>query len=225
MIFQTKLKTAPTTSPVSVADVKAYLKIDDTTENLILQSLIDAATARVENYLDKKLINQTWLLYADSFPRGSKAMPWQDGVIDASIAHVLGFAPSIINLPFGPLSSVTSVKYFDDADASTLFAASNYSLDTVGPFGRISLKSGSSWPSQTLRTVNGVEIEAVFGYGATVDDVPIAIRNAIKLIVGKLFEDRGDDVDGEMGSNGPIPIPKTAMFLLEPHRSIKVGNC
>lgn len=222
---QSKLLTAPTVSPLSVDEVKAYLKIDGNDENDLIQALIDAATQRVESYIDKKLIEQEWAIYFDRLPSYGRAQPWTDGVIDASVASVLGGALSVIDLPFGPMMTLEEFNTYSDDGTKVVSNIGDFDIDTEGPFGRVCLKQGGVWPTTVLRGVNGIEIVATFGFGETADDVPVAIKQAIKLMVGKLYEDRGDDRDGEMGGLGALAIPKTAMFLLEPHRSIKVGLC
>lgn len=217
------LVTAPATLPVTVAEMKAYLKVDGSDEDTLIEALINVAVERVEQYIDKKLIKQKWAVYFDHFPCTKKKDMWVDGVIDASVASVLGGASPIINLPIGVMMSLEEFNTYADDDVKVSSSVSDFTVDTEGPFGRVCLKQGGVWPTTVLRGMNGIEIIGFFGYGEAASDVPNAIKNAIKVLVGKLFEDRGDDKDGEMGGMGAVAIPKTAMFLLEPHRSVKVG--
>lgn len=224
MVSQSKLKTAPATTPVSVADVKAYLRIDETAEDTLLGTLIKIATEKVEQYIDKKLINQTWLTYFDSFPvkyRNARQDDWWDGTQQMAISE-LSAPGDTICLPFGPMVSLTALNTYGDDDVAIPSAPSNYSIDTVGPYGRISLKMGGVWPATVLRPVNGVEIEAVYGFGPTSADVPAPIKQAIILVVAKMFENRGDDTGGEFFGTSGFTFPNTAMMLLEGYRKIKL---
>ena len=57
--------------------------------------------------------------------------------------------------------------------------------------GRISLKSGKTWPT-AQRPINAVEIVYVAGYGADRTAVPMALRKAILLLAGYYFDKRGE---------------------------------
>jgi uncharacterized phiE125 gp8 family phage protein len=117
--------------------------------------------------------------------------------------------------------SVTSFKTFDNDDNDYLFPADQYSVDTVGPRARIALRMGAVWPTTVLRKVNGIGIEAVYGYG-NATKVPPPIKQAIKIMAGKLYENRGDDASEELGGSSPSAIPNTCLVLLAPFRMNKV---
>jgi len=104
------------------------------------------------------------------------------------------FGDSVIKLPIGPVLSITSVKYTDAAGTVSTVSSADYDTDLTSLPARISLKSGRSWPSVNLKSVNGVDIEFVCGYHATAStttSVPEELKLAIKMMVEHWYEHRG----------------------------------
>jgi uncharacterized phiE125 gp8 family phage protein len=58
--------TPPTDLPVTVDEAKAFLRIDHTAEDALIESLVAAARDVVENYLRRSVCTQTWTLVLDS---------------------------------------------------------------------------------------------------------------------------------------------------------------
>ena len=165
-----KLFTPPAVEPVSLADIVSHLRIDSSDEDSLLLSMIEAARDYCESYQNRAYITQTWELALVSFPSGNE-----------------------IILPRPPLQSsptAPTVKYYDTADVEATMAAADYMVDTYAEPGRIVLKYEKTWPSTTLRPANGVIIKYVAGYGATAATVPERIIQAIKLLVGHMYENR-----------------------------------
>lgn len=218
----TKLLTPPATLAVSLDDLKAFMRVDGNTEDALITTFAKAAIARIEKYVSHKLITQTWEILYDRFPGyGSVELGDVTGVVDAS-RSILNGCGNEIELPFGRVQSVESFKTIDNDDNEYLFAASNYSVDTVSYQGRIALRLGQVWPATVLRSVNGIKIKVVVGYGDSADDVPEEIRQAIMLTVAKLYENRGDNSNSEFFGSAGFTLPNTAMMLLEPFRRIKL---
>lgn len=137
----TSLVTAPARLPVTLADVKAHLRITGTDEDGLLYGLIMGATDMAERFCNRRLVRQTWKLFLDDWPAGD-----------------------FIALPFGQLQSVTHVKYTDTDDTESTFSSSYYSVDTDDEPGRIVLDYGQSWPSVSLAPLNPIEVQFVCGY-------------------------------------------------------------
>lgn len=145
------------------------------TEDTFLTNLIAAARRRVEDYLSRALITQTWYFYYDSWP-----------TVD------------YIELGMGTLQSITSVIYTDSAgDATTLSSTTEYEADTTSIPGRVVLRYGQVWPGGVaLKTVNPIVVEAVVGYGATAASVPENVRQALLILIHDMYEHRGDIITG-----------------------------
>jgi len=159
---------APAIEPLSLDEVKLHLRLDTgIAEDALLSSLISAARQYCEGFQRRAYITQTWELWLDKFPD-----------IDN------------IYLPWPPLQSVSSIKYYDTANLEYTLLDSNYYVDTQSQPGRLSLNYGKSWPSTALRPTNGLCITFICGYGDAVEDVPVKALYAMKLLIGHYYENR-----------------------------------
>lgn len=165
---RTTLKTAPVKRAMTLSSLKdqLYIVADDSYDTHLL-TLIDSATLYVEQYLCRKLISQTWYAYLDKWPEG-----------DA------------IEVPFGDLQSITSVKYTDTDEVQSTLSSADYLVDTDSVPGRIVLGYGESWPTVTLSPRNPIEIEFVTGYGDADTDIPATIKHAMKMLCSQHYEHR-----------------------------------
>lgn len=163
------LITAPSTEPVTLSDMKLYLRVDGTSHDTTLTALLAAARDYAQKRQRRAYITQTWELTLDAFP----AMP--------------------IELPYAPLATVTSIKYTDEDGAETTVSSSNYVVDTSSTPGRVALKNDYSWPSVTLKEVGGFKLRYTCG-AATAALVPETTLLAIKGFVAHRFENPEDAV-------------------------------
>ena len=183
------LITAPANKPVSVLEAKDQLRVTFNDDDMIIDRYINAATAWVEQYLQRKLITQTWNMFLDSWP-------------------------TEIEVLFGDLQSVTHVKYTDSDEAQATFTSDDYLVDTDSVPGRIVLKDGETWPTDTLSPKNPIEIQFVTGYGDNASDVLQDIRDAIILLVAHKYSMREPYLVGVSGGMVPLTIES----LLYNHR-------
>lgn len=188
-----KLITAPTGEPLHIqTEIKPHLRIDFADDDILVQTCLKAARQYTEtHHLRRALLTQTWDLYMDSFPG------------------------DVITLPLPPLQSVTGVYYTPDGGAETAVPSSAYYVDTINEPGRVLLKSGYSWPSDTLQIANGVRVRFVAGYG-TAGDVPMPIKQAMLLTIGDLYENRENTVIAQGVTIQKLPFG--AEMLLAPYR-------
>lgn len=185
------LVTPAVTGPVTVQEVKEDIRgIRSDTEDLLIATLIESATLQAETFTRRNFVSRTWDLYSDTIPQ-----------------------TPVIDLPCAPLVSVTSITTIDADEASTVYAASNYILDTVSSPGRIALKDGSTWPSTTLKVVNGFVIRFVSGYG-TRHEVPAQIRHAIMRAVNFYYSER----TSKTTKKADFVLPQEVKTLLLPYK-------
>lgn len=182
------LTSAPTTEPVSLADVKAHLRIEGATEDVVLSSLLLTSRLHIETALGLALTAQCWTLSLDDWP-----------------------ASGIVHLPIRPLLSVDAVRVLPGSGAPTLLHPSTYVVDTGGWRGRIVRAWGSEWP-RPGKAANGIEIDMTAGFGSAARDVPAPIRQALLMLVAHWYE-RRDPV--EIGSR-EASIPGAVSSLLAP---------
>ena len=163
--------TAPTVEPLTAAEAKLYLRVDNTTENTLINGMIHSARQMVETYTRRALMTQTW----------DFRYPW---FMDTR-------RPLII--PKAPLQSVTSVTYLDEDGISQTLGSSNYAVRTFAGYaagrGYVELKDDVSLPSVYTDAIMPVTVRAVCGYGAAAD-VPEGLKMAIYLMLGDLYEQR-----------------------------------
>lgn len=210
------LKTAPVLEPFTVSEVKSFLRISHSTEDILLTSMIVAARQIVEEYTLRALITQTWEMWLDAFP-GGRSTVWWDGTLESHANILNAGMKNFLVLPRPPLVSITHLKTYDDSDTATTFSSSYYIADTKGTPGRLGLKTGASWPV-ALRGINAVNVEWVAGYGVA-SAVPTVIKQAIYTIISDLYENRGDDQKMET-----YDIPSLAKRLLQPYRVLSMGG-
>ena len=190
-----KLITAPAAEPVDLTLAKAHCRITDSQQDALVTLAIESARQAVDGQngvLGRALITQTWELVMDAFPAGD-----------------------VIRLPRPPLVSVTSIKYTDVAGSESTFSSAAYVVDTDSTKGRVVLKSGESWPSDTLAAANGVRVRYVAGYGSAAA-VPNPIRQAVLLLIGTLYENRESVLVAQGVTVAQLPFGVEA--LLMPYR-------
>ena len=186
------LKTAPSSTVISLAEAKAFLRIDsdyDDDDNYIT-SLINVATGVVEEFTRRRLVTQTYNIFYDEFP------PY-------------------IDLQIGDVASVTHVKYYDTNNVLQTLAASEYDVDTKIRPGRIYQSETGDFPD-TFERPNAVEVEFVVGGAAS--DVPAPIVQAVYIIVGRYYENRQDVVMGTQVNELPLMVD----HLLTPYRLLEL---
>lgn len=158
--YHLKRTTDPATEPVTLTEAKVHLKVDHSDDDTLITALIVAAREMCEEYCQRSFITQTWTLYMRDFPDG------------------------VIQLPRGPVASVTSVKYSVSTEADTTLATANYSTGLNGNIGIID--PIDSWPSTDSDFVEGVQVVYVAGEATTKESVKIAV----KILLSDWYENR-----------------------------------
>lgn len=181
------------TEPISVAEAKLHSHITTSSEDTLIGLQISAARVLAEEFLQRRMISQTWEMYLDAFP----------------------FCSREISIPFPPLVSVESVSYKDPTSGSYVaWNSANYVMDNKSEPGRIALAADvTAWPQIQVNSINGVKIAFTCGY-ANAAAVPPNIIAAIKLYFGDLYENREDSVVGTIVAKSNT----TAALLMSPYR-------
>ena len=63
------LVTAPAAEPLTLAEAKLHLRVDDTADDALIGALITAARQHAEHDTRRALVTQTWKLALDASPR------------------------------------------------------------------------------------------------------------------------------------------------------------
>lgn len=189
-----ELVTAAATTPITLAEAKAHLRVDIADDDTLITNLISVATEYLDGRdgtLGRALITQTWDLWLDCFPANNAA----------------------IQIPLPPLQSITTVAYTDENGAGqTLTEGVDFVVDNKRHPGWILPAIDTSWPATEL-SPNVLQIRFVAGYGAATTDIPEPIRQSMLLLIGHYYENRE-----EVTHMSPKVLPLAADHLLAPYR-------
>src|SRR4051812_353786 len=158
-----RLVTAPTERSVSLNEARRHLRVEDTDSDDLIAMYLEAAEQSLA-YVGRALKPASYALDIYSYPL------------------------RVIDLPMPPLRAITAVKTPDATGVLTAIDAANYSVATTSE-GRGSLIASTAyvWPAIAYSPGSvSASIEFTAGY----DVVPSALRAAILLIAGTLFENR-----------------------------------
>ena len=210
------VSSAPSSEPLTLSDTKAYLRVDHSSDDNLITSLIATARQLVEEHTGRALITQTLNLFLDGFNEAED--PLFEGF---RTGPYLNFYKNYIDLPRPPVASVASIHTFDDDDNSTLYATTNYYVNNNREPARIVLRTGSTWPT-ALRVADAIKVVYTAGYGGA-GSVPGPIKQAMLQLVAHMYEQRGDMADTDGETNMPILVKK----LLAPyvvHKGLGTSN-
>ncbi len=152
----------PAGEPVSLAQAKAALRVDDEAEDGFIATLIGAARRHLEAVSGLALLSQSWRVVLDAWPKDRRVI-----------------------LPRRPLIALLAVTlYCDDGEPHLL------DLDDVRTEpGRLILPRGPS-EGVALQARGGIEIDFSAGFGTTADAVPADLSAAMLVLIGHWFEHR-----------------------------------
>lgn len=161
------IKTQPSVEPITLAEAKANLRVNNTVENDLISSYIVAARKWIENYTWRPLITQTWTLFYD-------------------FADVQNIKNNTIVISKNPVQSISSIKYYDNTNTLVTLDSSNYYTDLGGDIASINFIQ--QLPTMYNR-INALQIEFVCGYGLAVA-VPDNIKAAMYLLITSFYDNR-----------------------------------
>lgn len=159
----------PAVEPITLPEMKAYLRVDDEAEDNLIAGLIRAARLMVESASRRVLIEQRWRIVMDRWPDSGQ-----------------------VRLPVAPLIAVDRIRVLNGEGTASEVEPSSIATDPVSDPPSITV-SGVPDPGKPR---NGIEIELRAGFGATAEAVPATLKLAIRILVAHWFENRGD-VAGE----------------------------
>lgn len=162
-----EVTTAATFMPVTLQEAKKQVELSstDTAHDDQLIGLILSAADEVHRDTGLYLCEQTLRVKIDSIDDG-------------------------LQLHGQPISSITSIKYYDSANVQQTVATTIYSFDTANR--TIRLKYGQTWPSAISRW-DAWEIIYVAGHSSQAA-IPQLAKKACLLLIANDFADRGDMV-------------------------------
>lgn len=160
------LLTPPGVEPVTLAETKAFLRVEHDDDDDVISALITGARTHVESQTRRALIAQAWQVRRDFWPTDGR----------------LAVVPA-------PLREVSAGRVYDAAGAPHLFDVAALAVDRAAAPAVIAFVPGAMPPPG--RAAAGIEIDIAVGYGEAPADVPEPLRQAIRMLVAHWYENRG----------------------------------
>ncbi len=182
-------------NPVPLDEFTAHLRMaqgfaDDSAEDALLELYLRNATTVVEARIGKALIRREFKLQVTAWNR--------DG-------HLV--------LPVGPVAAIGSLSFIRGA-ATIALTADAWSLEPGSSRQRLTGPGGGALPV----IPDGYLAELVFdaGFGASWNDVPGDLSQAVMLLAAHYFENRYGDTEPGQG------LPVAVQALLETQRPVRL---
>ncbi|MGC9260913.1 MAG: head-tail connector protein [Phycisphaerae bacterium] len=192
------MTTPPVAEPVSLSDMKDWIRQDQSFDNNLIMAQISAARATIEQWTGLQIMPAAFTLQLDQFPIPqlgvySPGSPFTEAPI---MSNRFPITPDIwaIRVKKFPLIAVNSIVYVDGNQTQQTLATSAYSVDTASRVPRIWPSPGGYWPTSAMQP-GAVQISFTAGFqgaGGASDTtaVPTPIIQAIKLLASHWYENR-----------------------------------
>jgi len=198
LLTDIKTTVEPQIEPVTVKELKDYLKLDYTTDDALLTALICSARQWAEKYTSRSFICRTLKAHFENHSEK-------------------------VRLPYAPIYSVTTVTRVRENQSSTLTLNSDYYVNgvadkylTLSSLGFGNVPPGVS-PLDNLQSWN-LEVTFVAGYGYSASDIPSGIRHGVLRLAGYLYENRNEVEVGTIIAKVPFGI----RAVLDPYKVIHI---
>lgn len=180
----------PAVEPVSLAEARAYLRLDDAHEDDLVTALIEAGRLLLESATRLVFINQSWRLILEEAPRGAN-----------------------LRLPLAPIIAITEIRAIDAAGAASVVDPQEYRLRAGAQPPGLVLEEGFPRPE------GGLEIDLEAGFGPAPGNVPAPLRQALRMLVARWFEERGDGA----GEPETGVLPPDVALMIAPYRHVRLS--
>lgn len=144
-------KTVTGSEPITLDEAKAWMRISTDADDTLITALITQARELIENYLNRSIVPTT--LVVDATPRYE------------------------LQLPYGPVDTITSVK--DENDDDVEYTWNGFTLT----FGQRVFDVTAGW-TQVYTTTT---------YDAGDDPIPAGLKLGLLETIAYLYEHRGED--------------------------------
>lgn len=142
MDYRITTTSPPMGEPISLTEAKLHLRVDGSTDDTLITSLIKAAREYCEAFQGRTYMATTFQMKMDDWPNDTMKMP------------------------NAPLWSVDSITYVDSGGTTQTCASTVYSIDKVAEPGILYVEYQQVWPSHR-GTYNDITINFNAGYSAS----------------------------------------------------------
>jgi uncharacterized phiE125 gp8 family phage protein len=187
------LLSPPAIEPVSLAEAKAYLRVEHDDDDDVIAALVAGARIHVEAQTRRALIAQSWRLIRDAWPDSGR----------------IAITPS-------PLRELLAARVYRLDGTTQAIDVAAFAADMASAPAVLAFAAGAL-PAPG-RAVGGIELDIEAGYGDAASDVPEPLRQAIRVLVAHWYENRG-----LIGLGGPVAVlPYGAAALIQPYRVLSL---
>ena len=161
--------TASTGEPLTTTEVRDHVR-GSTADNTLIANQAKAARLYCENFTHREFMLKTLRYSLDEWPRSFIELP----------------------RPVNGSTAITApvVSYRQQGNSTfTTFGSTNYLVDSESEPGRIVLKFGATWPTDTLEAGQSVRVDFPSG-AAVVADVQQSLKQGILLLSAHWYENR-----------------------------------
>jgi uncharacterized phiE125 gp8 family phage protein len=188
------LLAGPAEEPVSLAEAKGFLRVDDEAEDGFIGTLVTAARIHLESVTGRALVEQSWRVVLDAWPEGN-----------------------VVALPVGPFMALDAITAFDVDDEAHVVPLAQFVPESGRGPARLFLPAQvKGMPAMRQRL--GIEIDYRAGYGADATAVPADLRQAVLSLVGHWFEHRDAVIIAGSGAVVPAGFDR----LVAPYKRVRL---
>lgn len=218
-----RLVTDAASEPLTLADAKAFCRVDIADDDALITALIASARRRIEKETGLALKTQSWTAVFDRWPDqagNGLSGPWWDGVRHGPLSMI---APTgVIEIPKRPFQDVTSIKLRDASGTLTTVDPSIYFTEVSDMRGRVIRKLGQIWPVVILAPSSAIEIAFTCGFDAApYAGIPDDLLTAMKILV-KHWYDRRDPIACGGGGGSANELPQHLSAILGGYRAMRL---
>lgn len=163
-------------------EVRNYCQVERTDQDDVLRSNLRTAIAEVENFTRQTLTSTGFTVYLDNWT-------------------------SVLNLHKYPVTSIDSVKYYNESGVLTTMSASDYYADIQDYPAKLYFDE-----TYTLRDqlYNNIEVTFTAGWDALYK-IPPALVNAVYMLTRTYYDNR--NVESKAFNRGQMPIAIKQILL------------
>ncbi len=180
--------------PVSLADLKAWLRVDQIYEDGLITQLGISARRQIEKYCNRSLVKQTFDLWFDNIP-----------------------PTNYFDFPWLPVTTVTSITTYGLDNQAVVQDATTYQTDLNDDICQCYLNISNIWnvPVRPKRA-----FVCRFEADGTVNLQKDVLIEAVKVLTDIKYQSRGQQVD----SKNPIAvdIPESVKKMLNPFKLVRL---
>lgn len=185
------LMNQPSVEPLSLAEAKQWLRVDHPADDGLIAAIIIGVRQRLEGRTGRAFLNQGWRILLDEWPAGLE-----------------------VPLLPPPVGAVSAVRVIAASGVITMLAPAAYRLESRREPGLLIFETAPPAPGR-LRA--GIEIDITCGYGPLATDCPEPLRQAMRLLIAHVFENRGN-------ATNPPREPPEVNALIAPYRLHRIGG-